>query len=125
PTPLPCRGGGLGVGGGGEGGGACRDPCHGAREQTPSASAARPRGTARRIPVVAISETLFGGTRLGTYAAGAALVRHGVIDGRDMTLEAAYAKLHLALASVEGLPAIRQFIETPLAGEFTVGQLGA
>ena len=74
--------------------------------------------TLRGIPVVAVSETLAGGTTLGHYAAGAILLDHGVIDGRDMTLEAAYAKLVLALSVSEELPRIRTFIETPLCGEF-------
>lgn len=81
--------------------------------------AALATAAARDIPVVAISETLFGGTRLGTYEAGAVLVRHGVIDGRDMTLEAAFAKLALALSTQKSAAAIRTFVESPLAGEFT------
>ena len=76
------------------------------------------RAAERGIPVVAVSETLAGGTALGHYAAGAFLLDHGVIDGRDMTLEAAYAKLSLALASVTGRAALAAFIETPLCGEF-------
>ncbi len=73
---------------------------------------------ARGIPVVAVSETLAGGTKLGTYAAGAMLVRHNVIDGRDMTLEAAYAKLLLGLSQPAHGQALREFISTPLCGEF-------
>lgn len=76
------------------------------------------RAAERGIPVVAVSETLAGGTSLGHYAAGAVLLDHGVIDGRDMTLEAAYAKLALALATVSGRKALSAFIETPLCGEF-------
>jgi len=76
------------------------------------------RAATRGIPVVAVSETLAGGTSLGHYAAGAVLLDHGVIDGRDMTLEAAYAKLVLALTSVTGHAALTAFIETPLCGEF-------
>ncbi|WP_420396641.1 asparaginase [Nioella sp.] len=76
------------------------------------------RAADRGIPVVAVSETLAGGTSLGHYAAGAVLLDHGVIDGRDMTLEAAYAKLALALASVTGRAALTNFVETPLCGEF-------
>jgi L-asparaginase len=72
----------------------------------------------RGIPVVAVSETLAGGTSLGHYAAGAVLLDHGVIDGRDMTLEAAYAKLSLALATITGRAALATFLETPLCGEF-------
>ena len=76
------------------------------------------KAAARGIPVVAVSETLAGGTTLGAYEAGAMLLRHGVIDGRDITLEAAYAKLALALATCPDLPAQRAFIEAPLCGEF-------
>ncbi|MGI3185128.1 asparaginase [Nioella aestuarii] len=76
------------------------------------------RAADRGIPVVAVSETLAGGTSLGHYAAGAVLLDHGVIDGRDMTLEAAYAKLTLALATVKGRSALAEFVETPLCGEF-------
>lgn len=84
----------------------------------PVLEAALARAAARGIPVVAVSETLAGGTALGTYAAGAMLLRHGVIDGRDMTLEAAYAKLALALATCPDPGTQRAFIETPLCGEF-------
>ncbi len=76
------------------------------------------KAAARGIPVVAVSETLAGGTSLGTYAAGAVLLRHRVIDGRDMTLEAAYAKLALALATCPDLAAQKSFLEAPLCGEF-------
>lgn len=76
------------------------------------------RAAERGIPVVAVSETLAGGTSLGHYAAGAVLLDHGVIDGRDMTLEAAYAKLSLALATVSGREVLSDFVETPLCGEF-------
>ncbi len=72
----------------------------------------------RNIPVVAVSECLAGGTTLGTYEAGAILVRYEVIDGRDMTLEAAYAKLALALNSQPSRAAQKRFIERPLCGEF-------
>lgn len=70
----------------------------------------------RNIPVLAVSQCPEGGMALGTYAAGAILRDNGVIDGRDMTVEAAYAKLHHAL-STTGDPMDR--LSRCLCGEFT------
>ncbi|MEE2946306.1 MAG: asparaginase [Pseudomonadota bacterium] len=70
----------------------------------------------RGIPVLAVSQCPEGGMALGTYAAGAILRENGVIDGRDMTVEAAYAKLHHAL-STTGDPMDR--LSRCLCGEFT------
>jgi L-asparaginase len=73
----------------------------------------------RAIPVVAVSQCPEGGMALGTYAAGAVLSAGGVIDGRDMTVEAAYAKLMFAL-SVSADPDRQQsLLRTALCGEFT------
>lgn len=70
----------------------------------------------RQIPVLAVSQCPEGGMALGTYAAGAILRDNGVIDGRDMTVEAAYAKLHHALSQT-GDPMDR--LHRCLCGEFT------
>ncbi|WP_225733617.1 asparaginase domain-containing protein [Pseudoclavibacter sp. CFCC 13611] len=56
------------------------------------------RQHARRQTVVAISQSGHGGVHLGAYAAAAPLQTAGVVDGRDLTLEAALAALHVALA---------------------------
>lgn len=56
------------------------------------------RQHARRQAVVAISQSGHGGVHLGAYAAAAPLQTAGVVDGRDLTLEAALAALHVALA---------------------------
>ncbi len=84
----------------------------------PILAAGLAKAAERGIPVVAISETIKGGTSLGSYAAGAILTEHGAIDGHDMTVEAAYVKLTLALSMTRNLPDLRDFIETPLCGEF-------
>ena len=73
----------------------------------------------RAIPVVAVSQCPEGGMALGTYAAAAILRRHGVIDGGDMTVEAAYAKLTYALAHSADPAPRRARLETSLCGEFT------
>jgi L-asparaginase len=70
----------------------------------------------RGIPVLGVSQCAEGGIAFGTYAAGAVLVDNGVIDGRDMTVEAAYAKLVHAL-SVGDDPTER--LSRCLCGEFT------
>ncbi len=65
-----------------------------------SLRAAQTRGTL----MIAVSQSAEGGVTLGTYAAGNLLRENGVIDGGDMTPEAAYAKL----AHVLSLPADRR-----------------
>ena len=45
------------------------------------------------IPVVAISQCAVGGVDLGRYAVGHELAAAGVVDGSDLTVEAATAKL--------------------------------
>lgn len=67
--------------------------------------------------VMALSQVPHGGTALGTYAAGSALLDFGVIDGRDMTFEAAYAKLHCCLATAPDAAALREVLSTNLCGE--------
>ena len=71
--------------------------------------AARKRG----IPVLAVSQCAEGGVAFGTYAAGNLLIEAGVIDGGNMTAEAAYAKLMLALSGDDPAGLLRSI----LAGE--------
>lgn len=73
----------------------------------------------RRIPVVGVSQCPEGGMALGTYAAARILLDHEVVDGRDMTVEAAYAKLAHTLAYADDPADRRQRLETCLCGEFT------
>ena len=86
---------------------------------TAGLAAALATARARAIPVLAVSQCPEGGMAIGTYAAAAILLEHGVIDGRDMTVEAAYAKMHYALAQTAAPESRRALLEGSLCGEFT------
>lgn len=73
---------------------------------------------ARAIPVLAVSQCADGGVQLGKYAAGAVLETHGVIDGRDLSTEAAYVKvLHSLSSRAQGLD-LSGMLGEPICGEF-------
>lgn len=72
----------------------------------------------RCIPVIAVSQCAEGGIALGRYASDQLLLEHGVIDGRDMTVEAAYVKLALAL-SMDSNEECQDILASCLCGEFT------
>lgn len=75
---------------------------------------------ARDVPVLAISQCAEGGVVMGTYSAGAPLAAADAMDGRDLTLEAGYAKLMLALSRFEGdTAALRRYMQAPIAGEIS------
>lgn len=70
-----------------------------------------------RMPVVAITQCGNGEVDLTRYAVGRELAAAGVIDGSDLTLEAAIAKLGFLLdRGVDGAE-LRQLMETNLVGE--------
>lgn len=69
------------------------------------------------VPVLAITQCEDGAVELGRYAVGSELVERGVLDGSDMTPEAALAKLSaLARAGFTG-ERLREAILTNLVGE--------
>ena len=87
---------------------------------TPHTEEALQSADRRGVPVLAVSQCPEGGMALGTYAAGAILTRHKAVDGRDMTMEAAYVKMILALSRDGDLPTRRAFLSTPLCGELSL-----
>ena len=74
----------------------------------------------RQCPVVAVSQCPEGGLALGTYSAGEMLTEFNVVDGRDITIEAAYAKLAYVLAETCDFPARLEKLQQPLCGELTL-----
>ena len=86
---------------------------------TPGLATALTTAQRRNIQILAVSQCPEGGMALGTYAAAAILRDHDVIDGRDMTVEAAYAKLSYVLAESPNPATRRALLERAFCGEFT------
>jgi len=73
----------------------------------------------RGIVVLNTTQCVRGRVIPGTYATGAALDRIGVLPGGDMTLEAAFAKLHFVLASTADADVVRRALGESLCGEMS------
>ena len=89
----------------------------GTAPDTPETRAALQAAFDRQVPVLAVSQCPEGGMRLGTYAAGQGLRQTGVIDGRDMTVEMAFAKMQFALSLAPDFETRRQYLSHSQCGE--------
>lgn len=78
------------------------------------------RAAEAKLPVINVSQCLGGAVEMGRYAASEALVAGGVIDGYDMTLEAALAKAHYLAALHTPYEEFKKRFVQPLCGEISV-----
>ena len=69
--------------------------------------------------IINLSQCLQGRVDLSSYATGSALAGTGVISGFDMTLEAAFTKLHHLLALERGSDWVRRQMQLDLCGELS------
>jgi L-asparaginase len=86
----------------------------------PSLCAALACASDRGVVVLNISQCWQGQVAQDTYASGAALSRLGVVEGADLTPEAAFAKLHFLLATEPAPADVRARLGQSLCGEMTV-----
>ncbi|RRJ82382.1 asparaginase [Aestuariirhabdus litorea] len=77
------------------------------------------RANARGTIILNLSQCLQGGVHQGSYATGSALSSAGVISGGDMTLEAAFTKLHHLFACGLEEQKIRELMARNLCGELS------
>jgi L-asparaginase len=76
--------------------------------------------TTRGIPVLVVSQCPRGHVELLRYAGGSAAAAAGAIDGGDMTVEAAVAKLMIGLARYPRDADLRAYLRADVAGERTI-----
>ena len=75
------------------------------------------QASARGQVVVNLTQCLQGKVSQGAYATGATLNNIGVVPGSDLTVEAAFTKLHFLIATGQPAPRIRELMQTPICGE--------
>jgi L-asparaginase len=88
-------------------------------DRDPGLLAALETATSRGVVVVNCTQCLTGSVDMGGYATGSALQRAGVIGGRDMTAEAALAKLYYLLGLGLTSEQVKEQMQRDLRGELT------
>ena len=73
--------------------------------------------------IVNTSQCATGAVDMGRYETSLRLIEAGVLNGRDMTVEAVVTKLMFLLGHETDLDKIKERMNTSLAGEVTIGTL--
>lgn len=73
----------------------------------------------RGIPIVNVTQCTSGSVQMGNYETSVALKRMGIINGGDITTEAAVTKMMYLLGQQLGPKAFKSVFETSLRGELT------
>lgn len=71
------------------------------------------------IVVLNITQCMIGSVHQGVYSTGETMNKLGVVAGKDMTLEAAFSKLHFLIASGLTSNKVRRELTVELCGELT------
>ncbi len=79
--------------------------------------AALEQASARGQVIVNLTQCLQGKVSQGAYATGAKLNDIGVVPGSDLTVEAAFTKLHFLIAMGHSAQKIRELMQTSVCGE--------
>lgn len=72
------------------------------------------------IIVLNVTQCKAGSVNMGTYETSADLLKFGVINGYDITIEAAVAKLMFLLGQNISTDEIKMYLNTSIAGEITI-----
>jgi L-asparaginase len=77
------------------------------------------KAVAQGLVVLNITQCMIGGVNQETYSTGNHMKKLGVVAGKDMTLEAAFVKLHFLIAVGLTTNLIKEQLSMSLAGELT------
>lgn len=76
----------------------------------------------RGVVIVNTSQCATGAVEMGRYEASLRLIEAGVLNGRDMTVEAVVTKLMYLLGSYGDLDTVKRLMNTSLVGEVTLSE---